>query len=116
MVKLKIYIIILISTSLFLCSNASATNLRGQVLRYNSYTGSNFPLAGVRVNLIAWNGTQWLNLAYSITGPDGMYYFNNVQPGMVFQIMLFERFMLNQPMTVGQINYPYYQDIPYILS
>jgi hypothetical protein len=102
--------------SLLIFQTAKATNLRGQLLRYNSYTGTNMPLAGVRVDLMIWNGAQWVDVGYSITGNDGLYYFVNVQPGVAIQILVFNRFIFTQPIGVGAINPPYFQDLPYFIT
>jgi hypothetical protein len=94
--------------------SAKATNLRGQVVRYNPSYGRYFPLPGVRVDLMIWNGAQWIDVAYSITGNDGIYYFVNLPPGGIFQIAVFGQFKLPQPMAIGQILPPYFEDIPVI--
>ncbi len=96
------------------CKSAKATNLRGQLVRYNPNYGNYFPLPGVRVDLMVWNGVQWIDLSYAVTGNDGFYYFVNIQPGATFQIAVFGQFKLGQPMSVGQIAPPYFEDIPVI--
>ncbi|MDB4921823.1 hypothetical protein [Mucilaginibacter sp.] len=107
-----IFIVVLFILSF--CKNVAATNLRGQIVRYNPDYGRFFPLPGVRVDLMVWNGTQWIDLAYSVTGNDGFYYFANLQPGGTFQIAVFGQFKLSQPMVIGQVNPPYFEDIPVI--
>jgi hypothetical protein len=97
-------------------NKANATNLRGQVLRYNPNYGTSFALPGVRVDLMIWNGNQWIDAAYYVTGNDGFYFFFNVQPGYVFQIMVFSRFAFAQTQEVGSVNPPYFQDIPLITA
>jgi hypothetical protein len=99
---------------IFFCKNAIATNLRGQIIRYNPSYGQNFPLPGVRVDLYIRNGNQWIDLSYAITGNDGSYFFYNVQPGATFQIVIFGNFKLSQPMGVQAINPPYFENIPVI--
>jgi len=93
-----------------------ATNLRGQIVRYNPNTRSYFPLGRVRADLWIWNGVQWLPVAYYITGDDGFYYFLNLIPGTIFKIQVFNNFFPPQPLTVFGINPPYYQDIPWIIT
>jgi len=107
-------ILIIVVFTLFFCKNVNATNLRGQIVRYNPSYGQYFPLTGVRVDLMVWNGAQWIDLAYSVTGNDGFYYFVNLPPGGTFQIAVFGQFKLSQPMIIGQFNPPYYEDIPVI--
>jgi hypothetical protein len=103
--------------SLFLTcfiAKVHATNLRGQIVRYDPNYGSNFAVPGVRVDLMVWNGAQWIPLGYSVTGNDGLYYFFNVQPNATFQIVVFGQFRLGQPMGVANINPPFFEDIPVI--
>lgn len=105
-----------IAILLCLCfvSRSSATNLRGQVVRYNPNYGTTLPVPGITVNLYVWNGQQWFNLAYAVTGNDGLYYFYNVSPGATFQIVIFNQFRLQQAMGVAVVYPPYFEDIPVI--
>ena len=99
---------------IILCHEVSATNLRGQIVRFNPSTQRYFPLGGVRVDFWAWNGAQWIDAGYFFTGQDGLYYFSNVNPGTLFKLSVGGNFYPPQPLTVTFINYPYFQDIPYI--
>lgn len=94
--------------------SAEATNVRGQVVRYNPNNGSNYPLAGVRVDLWFYNGYQWLNGGYTVTDNSGFYYFGNLGPGANIQIQVFGNFYY--PTIVGNVYPPYFQDIPWIVT
>lgn len=111
---MKSFVIITIIFTFLLFNSAKATNLRGQLVRYNPSYGNYFPLPGVRVDLMIWNGAQWADVAYAVSGNDGFYYFVNLPPGGTFQITIFGQFRLNQPMVIGQVNPPYFQIIPAI--
>ncbi|MGN6637444.1 MAG: hypothetical protein ACTHJ8_00920 [Mucilaginibacter sp.] len=110
--------VLLIVVLFIIClyKDADATNLRGQLVRYNPNYGQYFPLPGVRVDLMIWNGAQWLDVAYSVTGNDGFYYFVNLPPGGTFQIAVFNQFRLSQPMIIGEVSPPYFEDIPVITT
>ncbi|MET7000203.1 hypothetical protein [Chitinophaga defluvii] len=102
-------------TFLLSAQEASATNLRGRIVRYDPYSGRLFPLYNVRVDFWLWNGTQWLNVAYSVTNGDGFYFFNNVAPGYLFKVQVFNAYYpLQQPWSVVNVLPPYFQDIPQI--
>jgi len=108
--------ILIFLLGLFFSISINATNLRGQVVRYNPNTGTYYPLGGVRVDLIIWNGSQWIDLSYAVTGQDGFYYFINVYPGYAFRVQVFNNLFPAQPLTVLQVNPPYYQDIPWVIT
>jgi hypothetical protein len=115
MQPMKLFISTLIFISFFV-QKTSATNLRGQVVRYDSYTGRYYPLAGVRVDFWIYNGAQWIDLSYAVTGQDGFYYFINIAPGYAFRVQVFNVFYPAQPLTIMNISPPYYQDIPLITT
>jgi hypothetical protein len=81
--------IIILFWSFLIAIEVNATNLRGQVVRYNPNTRTYYVLAGVRVDLIIWNGNQWVDVSYTVTGQDGFYYFINVYPGYAFRVQVF---------------------------
>lgn len=108
--------ILLFLWSILIAMAVNATNLRGQVVRYNANTRTNYALGGVRVDLIVWNGNQWVDISYAITGQDGFYYFINVSPGSVFRVQVFNNLFPAQPITVIPVNPPYYQDIPWVIT
>jgi len=99
-----------------LATTCEATNLRGQVLRYNAYTRTYFPLSGVRVDLWIFNGQQWVDLSYAVTGPDGSYFFLNLAPGILFRLQVFGNFFPPQPLSVLQIYPPNFQILPNIIT
>jgi hypothetical protein len=88
---------------------AKATNLRGQLLRI--FNGVSYPIPNARVDLWVFNGQQWVDLSYSITGRDGMYYFVNVPPGINFKIQANQLFFPAEPLFLT--NVPLF-DIPQI--
>jgi|SRR5580704_597259 hypothetical protein len=108
--KLPIIILLLLILGL----PARATNLRGQVLRYNPASKSYYPLAGVRVDLWIYNGQQWIDLAFAQTGQDGTYLFVNISPGYIFHVQVLGNSFPAQPLTVLNIYPPNYQPIPTI--
>lgn len=89
--------------------HANATNLRGQIL-HNFQHGAS-PAAGIRVDLFIWNGQQWVNWSYAITGDDGFYYFVNVQPGANFCIQVGGKYYTPHPEKISDTAPPNYQDI-----
>lgn len=94
---------------------ASATNLRGQIVRYNPGNGTYYALAGIRVDIMIWNGQQWINSAYAITDNNGFYFFLNYAPGATFCISVFGRYYPpQQPLQILNYAPQYYQDIPVI--
>ena len=106
---MKNFILILITLLLFNIS-VNATNIRGRLLRNNQY-GVPMTLGGIRVDIIIWNGNQWISAAYAITGSDGFYYFLNFAPGVSFYIKVFGTFYPSQPLMIQRIVPPYYQDV-----
>ncbi len=109
-------IIILVAVCVILAIKVSATNLRGQVVRYDPYNRNYFPLGNLRVDLWVWNGSQWVDASYAVTGADGFYFFYNVAPGTIFKIQVFGNFFPPQPLTVQYVNPPYFQDIAWIVN
>lgn len=93
-----------------------ATNLQGQVLRLNPQTGSYFPLVGVRVDLWIFNGQQWVDLSYAVTGANGSYLFVNVPPGLSFRMQVFGNFFPAQALVVMNVYPPYVQTVPSIIT
>jgi hypothetical protein len=67
--------------------------------------------AGIRVDLFVWNGQQWVNWSYAITGDDGFYYFVNVQPGATFCIQVGGKYYPPHPEKISDTAPPNYQDI-----
>jgi hypothetical protein len=99
----------------FLCfGNANATNIRGRLLRTTQQ--GPIPLAGVRVDLMIWNGQVWVNSSFAITGGDGFYYFLNFPPGGTFCIKVFDRFYPPRPMVIMDYQPPFYEDVPAIFT
>jgi len=107
-------LILFLFASLVLSITVSATNLRGEIMRQGN--SGPFPLANTRVDLMIWNGQQWIDASFAITGADGFYYFVNFSPGTLFFIKVFERFYPPQPLTILNILPPYYQDLPIIYT
>jgi hypothetical protein len=95
---------------------AGATNLRGQIVRYNPTTKTYFPLAGVRVDLWIYNGSQWVDISNAVTGQDGSYFFVNVAPGYLFRVQVFGNYYPQDPLTVAMVYPPNYQIIPTITT
>ncbi|MEO8962386.1 MAG: hypothetical protein ABI325_10915 [Ginsengibacter sp.] len=106
---------IIIICIFFFFGEVSATNLRGQVVRYDSYSGRYYPLAGVRVDFWIFNG-KWVDMSYAISGSDGFYYFMNVSPGYSFRVQVFNVFYPQQPLTLLNILPPNFQDIPFVAT
>jgi len=91
-------------------SNSYAAKIRGRVDGGNQYSGAPYPIGNVVVVLYYQSGPNtWQSIARYTTGFDGMYYFNNIDPG-AYVIQLNGR--QNYPITVS--NQPY-QDLPPIL-
>ena len=112
---MKKRIAIFLCCFLLLGATAWATNLRGRVLRFDPVTKSYFPLVNARIDFWTWNGVQWVNAAYAVTGNDGFYYFVNFYPGVQFRIQVLGKFYPPQPLFIQNILPPYYQDIPQIV-
>ena len=95
--------------ALIACSAAaSATELRGLLNSINPYNGYTFPRGGAQVVLLFWNGYAWTPFQVTASGPDGMYYLHNINPGEYY-------------LQVNGVSYPLavypqpYQDIPPVL-
>jgi hypothetical protein len=100
-----------------LLSQVHATNLRGQVIRYDQGSGRTFPLANVRVDLWIFNGQSWIDLSYAITGQDGFYFFINVTPGYYFRMQVFGNLFPGQGYyTVMNVFPPNFQNVQQISS
>eukprot|EP00831_Metopus_contortus_P066298 TRINITY_DN59147_c0_g1_i1.p6 TRINITY_DN59147_c0_g1~~TRINITY_DN59147_c0_g1_i1.p6 ORF type:complete len:125 (-),score=33.37 TRINITY_DN59147_c0_g1_i1:622-963(-) len=79
---------LLLIVLLFLCAApALATILRGRVDGMRPGRRGTFPVAQVRIDLIQNMGGQWIRMGVAITGPDGMYYFEGVPPGMFILLL-----------------------------
>lgn len=109
-------LMILFIVCLLVSVTSRATNLRGQVIRFNPNSQSYFPLVNVRVDLWTWNGSIWVDQSYAVTGNDGMYYFLNFPPFAVFRIQVLGNFFPEQPLTIANILPSNYQDIPQIIT
>lgn len=97
----------------FIAHIAFGTNLRGQLVR--NINGVYYPLGGVRVDLMVWNGQSWIDASYAITGNDGFYFFINCAPNTIFCISVFGHYYPpQQPLTIQNLAPQYYQDIPVI--
>lgn len=93
---------------------ASATNLRGRLMR--TVGGKSTPLAQTRVELLFWNGTGYDNKGYAITDNDGFYFFVNISPGQKFCVLVLGRYYPAAPLVVQGIAMPNYQDLPLIIT
>jgi hypothetical protein len=92
---------------------ASATNMRGQLIRYNPNSGQYYPLSNVRVDIWVLNPNgQWITIAYTFTDANGFYFFYNIVPGYIFQIQVFGSFRLQGTFSVIPVYEPSFQDIP----
>ena len=109
--KMKTLIVICLLATLAV-GRAAATNLRGQVVR--NVNGYYYPLAGVRVELMVYDGRAWQLGSYAFTGPDGFYFFINFNPGITFAIRINGYYFPPQPLVIQNILPPFYQDIPVI--
>jgi len=101
---MKHYILAGIFLLIFAFGRADATNLRGQVVR--NVGGRYVPLANTRVDLMFWNGSQWVSTSYAITGADGFYYFMNLQPATRFCIMVLGHYYPPQASVIANIAAP----------
>jgi 5-hydroxyisourate hydrolase-like protein (transthyretin family) len=54
----------------------SAISLRGQIVK--NVGGQLLPAAGVRVDLMIWNGKAWTDVSYAVTDSNGFYFFLNL--------------------------------------
>lgn len=107
---MKTAILTLAVIFMLLIKTASATNIRGQLVR--NYNGMFYALPGVRVDLMVWNGQSWVDVSYAVTGNDGFYFFINLSPGTIFCINVFGRFYPAQsPLQVANVAL---QDVPVI--
>ena len=108
--KMKYFIILCLLFCLY-SSRTNATNLRGQLVR--NVNGTYLPLPGVRVELMIFDGREWVLFSYAITGNDGFYFFMNFRPGITFCVRVFGYYYPPQPMVSADV---YYQDIPPIAT
>lgn len=88
---------------------AWATDLRGRIDGYHPYAAQPFPMNGVRVDLWMMTPMGWQQVFATFTGPDGMYYLQNIMPG---QYTLQVNGAMNYPIVVAPMDY---QDLPPIL-
>jgi hypothetical protein len=97
---LQIGIIVL---AILFTQKSFATDLQGQVVRYDSYSRTYTPVQGLRVYIWVFNGAQWVNWSYTVTGGDGMYYFANMSPGVSFQIQINGRYCFQKPLFLANV-------------
>jgi hypothetical protein len=83
-------------------NRAGATNLRGRIVHYDPYSRNLYPMPNIRVDLYVFNG-GWVDIGYAFSGPDGMYYFNNVAPGANFLIQVNGVFYPPQPLFLANV-------------
>ncbi len=93
-------------------NKATATNLRGKLVRTNGSLSN--PLAQTKVELLFWNGRGWDSRGYAITGNDGFYFFVNITPGAKFCLLILGRYYPIIPLIVQDVASPNYQDLPLI--
>ncbi|MBV8253409.1 MAG: hypothetical protein JO154_12445 [Chitinophaga sp.] len=109
------YLFFLLTTVLLSVSVASATNLRGRIVRYDPESGRVYPLYNVRIDLWIWNGAQWVSTGYNFTNADGFYFFMNQPAGYFFKVQVFNILYPNpQSWIIANVISPYFQDIPQI--
>jgi hypothetical protein len=85
-VKTKLINSVILCTLILLfpvLANQITTDLRGQVVAYNSYSGSTTPAFGVMVILLIYDPiTQnMLKVQSTLTNASGMYYLYDILPG-----------------------------------
>jgi hypothetical protein len=97
-----------LAAAILLPVTTAATEIRGRVDSRNPYTGYFYPRQGAAVDIIAWNGQQWLLVRRGMTGGDGMYYFSQVPAGSYVLVVNGMRF----PLGVGNFAS---QDVPPVL-
>ncbi len=100
---------LIVAALLLVTTVVSATNLRGRVDGFPPYASAPFPVPGANVQLVVPDGLGGVRaISGYITGPDGMYYFQNIPPGN-YQLVVNGIFY---PLFVGNM---YLQDIPPVL-
>ena len=107
--KKIIVISLLLSFSLLASQRTFATDLRGYVQYYNSYSGLYYPASGVMIQLYCLSGGQWVPCgtpAYS--GYDGLYYFTGLYAGYNYYLGINGQYY---PLYVSN---PTFQDVPAI--
>jgi hypothetical protein len=79
------------------------TDIRGQVVYYNSQYGNYCPSQGTRVDLLFYNSAskQWSRIATALTDSQGMYYFYKITPG---KYTLQVKGTKNYPITVTPVD------------
>lgn len=82
------YRFIAVAVTLLLCLTLSATNVRGYVQGYNPFSNVYFPRMGVKLSLWITDGASWFPVATTYSGADGMYYFFNLQPGLIYHLQI----------------------------
>jgi hypothetical protein len=112
---MKKRLVVFVYCLLFFSATALATNLRGRVLRYDPSTKNYTPLINTRVEIHTWDGKNWVQSAYAMTGKDGFYYFVNLHPGAQFKVQVLGKFYPPQPLFTQNLQSPHYQDIPQII-
>lgn len=105
---IKLIIVVLFLTAPLILN---AIDLRGRIDGYNRYYQAPYPLARVTVDLYVQDQYGWRQIGRYITGPDGMYYFQNVLYGYNYSIQVNGR--QNYPITV--FSSPLKQDLPPII-
>lgn len=107
----KIFIIIICFA---ISLQINATNLRGRVV--HSIAGNTQPATGVRVDLLVWDNTKWVDVAFAITDNNGYYYFLNYENNKKIFISIAGVYYPQQPLKISGIEPPLYQDIPTIIN
>jgi len=101
--------VLLVFFLILAAQTVEATDLRGRINGQSMYSSGVFPVTEARVDLFALVNGMWRVVYTAFTGPDGMYYMRNIQPGKYYIQVNGSR---NYPLTV----YPgEYQDIAPIL-
>ncbi len=109
MIKRNTQIIIAMVCFLLFPSILNAVDIRGRINGLNQYSPTPYPLGGMTIDLYWDNYGRWVYIARYITGPDGMYYFRNIQPGY-YSLQINGR--TNYSITISNI---YNQDLPPIV-
>jgi hypothetical protein len=95
-------------------ANQNTTDLRGQIVVYNSYSGTTTPAFGVMVIILIYDPiTQnMLKVQSTLTNASGMYYFYNILPGKYYLSINNQLYSLKVLAIDGRVQQ--YQDIPRI--